>query len=312
VDGAALVDTARGIDIPAERRRIGYVFQDSRLFPHLSVLGNLRFGLKRAPREAAGLELEEVTSLLGVEKLLHRRPHQLSGGERQRVALGRALLAKPRLLLLDEPLASLDRERREDVLPYLDRLRDRLALPMVYVSHQLDEVLRLATHVVLMREGSVLAQGELGELSLRPEFAMAVGAEAVGAVIDCIVEQWDGTSGLGRVRVGAGHLYLGGEPAAPGTRVRIQIPARDVILATAPPVAMSVRNVMQGHVKASVPDSDAELVHVDVGDAVVLSRITRAAARELGIRPGVPVWVLVKTASMRIHSQRASAASPSR
>src|SRR6185312_5333621 len=152
------------------------------LFPHLGVLANLRYGERRAPREARSIGLDEVLALLGLEPLLERRPYQLSGGERQRVALGRALLAQPRLLLLDEPLASIDAARREEVLPYLEALRDRLSIPMVYVSHQFDEVLRLATHVVLLDGGHVVAQGSPGEVSLRPELRAIVGPEAVGAV----------------------------------------------------------------------------------------------------------------------------------
>src|SRR5579872_2553680 len=164
--GTVLTDTRSGIAVAPERRRIGYVFQDARLFPHLSVAGNLRYGEKRAGHGPHYIRFEEVTGLLGLDSLLHRRPHQLSGGERQRVALGRALLSQPQLLLLDEPLASLDAGRREEVLPYLEALRDWLSVPMVYVSHQFEEVLRLATHVVLMEAGSVSAQGSLTEVSV--------------------------------------------------------------------------------------------------------------------------------------------------
>ena len=168
LDDVVLADTRAGTVVPVEHRRIGYVFQDARLFPHFSVRGNLRYGLKRA-RGKQVIAFDEVVGLLGLERLLDRRPHQLSGGERQRVGLGRALLSQPRLLLLDEPLASLDVARREEVLPYLEALRDRLSLPMVYVSHQFEEVLQLATHVVLMESGQVIAQGSLSEVSLRPE-----------------------------------------------------------------------------------------------------------------------------------------------
>ena len=157
--GTVLTDTRAGIAVAPERRRIGYVFQDSRLFPHLSVAGNLRYGMQRARSMPHAIHFEEVVDLLGLGALLGRRPHELSGGERQRVALGRALLSQPQLLLLDEPLASLDVARREEVLPYLERLRDWLSIPMVYVSHQFDEVLRLATYIVLLEEGRVLTAG---------------------------------------------------------------------------------------------------------------------------------------------------------
>ncbi len=187
-----LLDTGRGIDIPAEQRRIGYVFQDARLFPHLNVASNLKFALRRAsgPRYA---RLDEAVSLLDLGKLMARRVHRLSGGERQRVAIGRALLSQPRLLLLDEPLAALDQERREEVLPYLESLRDRLAIPMVYVSHQFDEVLRLATHIVLMQSGTVVAQGGIGAMSLDARLRSIIGPDAVGAILDGVVLGEDGS-----------------------------------------------------------------------------------------------------------------------
>src|SRR6202041_392092 len=165
LNDAVLLDTARRIDVPPERRRIGYVFQDARLFPHLSVAANLRYAEKRAPVRRY-VSLPKVAALLDLDPLMQRRTHQLSGGERQRVAIGRALLSQPRLLLLDEPLASLDASRREEVLPYLETLRDQLVIPMVYVSHDFDEVLRLATHVVLMESGRTIAQGGVGEMSM--------------------------------------------------------------------------------------------------------------------------------------------------
>src|SRR5581483_2546661 len=191
LDGTVLTDTGENVFIAPERRRIGYVFQDARLFPHFSVRGNLCYGLKRSwSRRSAGaapapsIGFDEIVSLLGLSALLDRRPHQLSGGERQRVGLGRALLSQPTLLLLDEPLASLYAARREEVLPYLETLREKLALPMVYVSHQFEEVLRLATHVVLMDAGRVVAEGTLGEVSLLPELRAIVGSDSVGSVLD--------------------------------------------------------------------------------------------------------------------------------
>src|SRR5262245_61409716 len=183
IGGEVLFDSRQRIDVPAEQRRIGYVFQDARLFPHYTVQGNLEYGARRARGESF-IELDRIVELLGIEGLLMRRPAQLSGGERQRVAIGRALLSQPRLLLLDEPLASLDRARRDEVLPYLERLRDSLAVPIVYVSHQFDEVLRLATHVVLMERGRVVGQGDVPKISRLPELRDLVGADAVGAVVE--------------------------------------------------------------------------------------------------------------------------------
>jgi molybdate transport system ATP-binding protein len=305
LDGIVLTDTRERVAIPVERRRIGYVFQDSRLFPHLGVLANLHYGLRRAPRESHSIALDEVLALLGLEPLLARRPYQLSGGERQRVALGRALLSQPRLLLLDEPLASLDAARREEVLPYLERLRDRLSIPMVYVSHQLEEVLRLATHVALMEAGRIVASGALSDISLRPELRAIVGSEAVGAILDGTVGFVDAEQGLAAVQLaGGGVLRVSLQAAAVGAPIRLQLLARDIILATEAPRGLSVRNALQG-VIANVSDDvgNAVLVKVDIGPGIaVLSRVTRHAVRDLGLRPGMRVWALVKAVSVRGHA----------
>ncbi|HWK48542.1 MAG TPA: molybdenum ABC transporter ATP-binding protein [Steroidobacter sp.] len=303
IDGVAL--DQNGKSLRAEHRRIGYVFQDARLFPHLDVMGNLRYGEKRAKshRDTPRITLDTVAPLLGLEPLLSRRVHQLSGGERQRVALGRALLMSPRLLILDEPLASLDAARREEVLPYLEKLRDELAIPMIYVSHQFEEVLRLATHVVLMEQGKVLSQGSLDEVSLHPELRAIVGPEAVGAVVHGIVESVDGDTGLASVRIGSNVLRIHLRAARAGAHIRAQLLARDIILATSRPDNLSVRNIMTGTIARIVPDDeDAELVYVDIGGASILSRVTRAATMSLGLRVGLPVWALVKSVSIRGHA----------
>ena len=318
LDDIVLTDTRAGTAVPVEHRKIGYVFQDARLFPHFSVRGNLRYGLKRAggrhrpepsarePGSGKVIAFDEVVALLGLERLLERRPHQLSGGERQRVGLGRALLSQPRLLLLDEPLASLDIARREEVLPYLEALRDRLSLPMVYVSHQFEEVLQLATHVVLMEAGQVVAQGNLREVSLRPELRQIVGPDAVGSVLDGVITQAGSSNSLADLKVGNGTLHVGLQGATTGDRVRIQLLARDIILAIQKPQGLSVRNELQGVVTELMPDDfDAVLVKVDIGGAVLLSRITREAAASLGLRPGSQVWALVKAVSTRGHTFRA-------
>jgi molybdate transport system ATP-binding protein len=304
LDGVVLTDTRERVAIPVERRRIGYVFQDSRLFPHLGVLANLRYGLRRAPKGSGSIGLDEVLALLGLEPLLGRRPYQLSGGERQRVALGRALLSQPRLLLLDEPLAALDAARREEVLPYLERLRDKLSIPMVYVSHQLEEVLRLATHVALMEAGHIIASGALSDISLRPELRAIVGSEAVGAILDGAVVRVDAERGMTDVQVGGGVLHVSLQEAPVGARIRVQLLARDIILATEPPRGLSVRNALQGVIADISNDvGNAVLVKVDIGSgAAVLSRVTRHAMQDLGLRPGMGVWVLVKAVSARGHA----------
>jgi molybdate transport system ATP-binding protein len=301
LDDEVLFDQAANISVPVEARRIGYVFQDARLFPHFTVLGNLQYGLKRAH----GMHVigqDETIALLGLDPLLSRRPHELSGGEKQRVALGRALLSQPRLLLLDEPLASLDVARREEVLPYLEKLRDRLAIPMVYVSHQFDEILRLATHVVVLDNGRVAVNGDINTVSLSPALRGIVGAEAVGAVLEGKVLTMDKQNSLAEVAVGNGVLHVHAESSI-GTRVRVQMLARDIILATQAPVGLSVRNAIEGVVdKIERDDDHADLVYVNIGGAIVLARITRAATHALKLAPNSPVWVLAKAVSMRGHA----------
>lgn len=303
IDGAVLDDTRARRHVPAEERRVGYVFQDSRLFPHLGVLGNLRYGEKRARATGQRITLDQVVQLLGLEPLLQRRTQELSGGERQRVALGRALLSQPQLLLLDEPLASLDAARREEVLPYLEKLRDDLAIPIVYVSHQFDEVLRLATHVVLLENGRAVTQGGLDAICLHPQLRAIVGPDAVGAVLTGAIVAADPQTGLAAVRVGAGILNVNLRDLQPGASVRVQLLARDIILAIHPVEGLSVRNVLAGTIaNITSDDADAELVHVDIGGALVLARVTRAALQSLALRVGLQVWVLVKAVSIRGHA----------
>jgi len=301
LDDAVLLDTALRIDVPPERRRIGYVFQDARLFPHLSVAANLRYGQRRAQVPPfVGIDL--VADLLDLGALMDRRTHQLSGGERQRVAIGRALLSQPNLLLLDEPLASLDASRREEVLPYLETLRDQLSIPMVYVSHDFDEVLRLATHLVLMESGKTIAQGNLSEMSLNPGVRAIIGADAVGAIVEGKVLGRDPASGLLRVQVGHGELKVHLGKAANGAKLRVQLLARDLIVATQAPQHLSVRNSLSGAVTAVMSDDeDSDLIGIDIGGTIIMARVTKAATRELGLAAGLPVWALVKTASLRPH-----------
>jgi len=298
LDDTVFVDRDADIHVPAERRRIGCVFQDARLFPHLSVRANLGYGLARAPM-SVGIGFDEVVGLLGLEPLLSRRPHRLSGGERQRVALGRALLAQPRLLLLDEPLASLDAARRDEVLPYLERLRDAFSMPIVYVSHQFDEVVRLATHVVLLDSGRVLASGEIATVCQDTALRAIAGPEAIGAVAEGEVAGRDPATGFALVRLGANLLHIAAD-LAPGSRVRLRLPARDLILALEEPRGLSVRNSMRAAVlSVESDDSWADLVRLDMGGVPVIARITPAATRQLDLKPGKTVWVLVKSVSLR-------------
>jgi molybdate transport system ATP-binding protein len=299
LDDDLLLDTELGLDVPPEGRRVGYVFQDARLFPHMSVAGNLHYAAKRAQGQTY-VSFDAVAALLDLGFLMDRRVHRLSGGERQRVAIGRALLSQPRLLLLDEPLASLDTARREEVLPYLETLRDQLAIPMVYVSHNFDEVLRLATHIVLLESGQTIAQGGVGEMSLNPRLRAIIGADAVGAIIDGTVLGGDSSNGMARVRVGTGELWVQAANAAIGAKLRVQLLARDLIVATQSPQYLSVRNSLAGKVTTvSSDDANSDLIGIDIGGTEIMARITKAATRDLSIAPGLPVWALVKAASLR-------------
>jgi molybdate transport system ATP-binding protein len=302
IDGTVLFDAAQGINIPAQQRGIGYVFQDARLFPHLSVRDNLLYGARRARGRAQRVQLDDVVELLGLAPMLARRPVGLSGGERQRVAIGRALLAQPRLLLLDEPLAAIDVARRGELLPYLERLRDQFSLPMVLVSHQFDEVLRLAGDVVVLENGAVAGHGDVITMSQSPALRAIVGADSLGAVVEGITADVDQTSGLARIDVGAGHLQVESSDLRSGQRVRVQLLARDLILATAPTSGLSVRNSLAGTISKLEPDGQrAWLVHTDIGGATLLVRVTDDARSALALGVGQPVWVLVKAVSLRGH-----------
>lgn len=293
-------DSARGIDIPTERRRVGYVFQDARLFPHMTVRDNLLYGLRRIPaaeRQPAGPVPEEaVIAMLGLSALLGRRPGALSGGEKQRVALGRALLSQPRVLLMDEPLASLDAGRKAEILPYIERLRDTLAIPVVLVSHAMDEVVRLAETVVLIRDGRVVAAGPLTEVFGRLDTAPALEDEGSGAVLLARVSAHDDDFALTVLTFDGGTLTVPRLPLAVGAALRLRIPARDVILALVPPQGLSVHNVLSGTLLDLQEDGAAVEVRLALGrNSVLLARITRHSAWRMGLTPGMPLHALVKS-----------------
>jgi molybdate transport system ATP-binding protein len=306
IDGTVLFDAARGIDVPAEERGIGYVFQDARLFPHLSVRDNLHYGARRTRGRAQQLKFDDVVTLLGLAPLLARRPARLSGGERQRVAIGRALLAQPRLLLLDEPLAAIDVARRGELLPYLENLRDRFSLPMVYVSHQFEEVLRLAGDVVVLENGAVAGHGDVVTMSQSPVLRAIIGAESLGAVVEGVVEEIDAAD-LASIRIGNGQLLVEPADLRRGQRVRVQLLARDLILATGPPSGLSVRNNLAATITQLTPDAERTwLVFVATGAATLMVRVTDDARTALALQVGQPVWVLIKAVSLRGHVFSAS------
>ena len=301
LDGTVLADTEAGIALPAHRRRIGYVFQDSRLFPHLGVRRNLLFGRAFAPREATGPGFDAVVAMLGIEPLLGRRTAGLSGGERQRVAIGRALLSRPRLLVMDEPLAALDAARKAEILPFLERLRDEAGLPILYVSHALPEVARLAHHAVILDGGRVLASGAVSDLFARPDLpGLSDGPEA-GAVLDATVAGHDLAYGLTRLDTSAGPLLVPALPLPPGARRRVRIVARDVTLSLDRPARISALNVLEGRITAVGAAQASEpglTVALRCGEADLLARITRKSAVALALAPGTPVHAIVKSVAL--------------
>jgi molybdate transport system ATP-binding protein len=296
VDGTALVDTEAGLFLPPHRRRVGVVFQDARLFPHLSVRSNLQYGRVFARHRADPAAVAAVTGMLGIDHLLDRRTAGLSGGERQRVAIGRALLARPRLLLMDEPLAALDEARKAEILPYLERLRDETGVPIVYVSHAVSEVARLAATVIVLENGRVAAAGPAETILRRADLVPIHEAEA-GALLDMVVDALDAETGLTRLTGAAGRLLIPGLSRPPGTRLRVRIPARDVLVALERPRGLSARNVLAGRVCGLTQAGAETAVEIDCNGARVVARVTAAAARELGLAPGREVHAIVKSAA---------------
>jgi molybdate transport system ATP-binding protein len=290
-----LFDSAKGLDLPMERRRIGWVFQDARLFPHLSVEANLRFGLKRAP--PGPIRFEDVVQVLGVGALLHRRPRDLSGGERQRVGLGRALLSQPRLLLMDEPLASLDAARRAEILPFFETIKSVFGVPILYVTHSLAEAVRLGDRMAVMREGKVVAGGALADIASRPELLLTGSHARDGAALDGVVESHDGRLTL--VRVGGWAVRMPRLELQPGAPVRLFVLARDVMLALDEPTRISARNVLAAKVEAVVAQDDGRaLVRLVQDGRVLLAALTTDAVDDLTLKPGLSVFAVVKSVAV--------------
>jgi molybdate transport system ATP-binding protein len=295
-------DSTAGVSLPVERRGLGYVFQDARLFPHLSVRRNLDFGRRRAAPQPdrTDVPFDAVVDLLGLGGLLERRPHTLSGGERQRVAFGRALLARPRLLLMDEPLASLDGPRKAEILPYIERLRDEFAIPILYVSHALDEVLRLATMLVLVDGGRVATAGPLGNVLADPAAMRFFGGAEPGTLLFATVQAHDDRYQLSTLACDGFVLRVPRVDLAPGTAVRVRIPARDVALALTRPADVSITNRIEGAVESIDVARDGHPAFVRVAvragaSTRLMVTITRESAERLALVPGLRVWCLIKS-----------------
>ena len=288
--------------VATHRRALGYVFQDARLFAHLRVRGNLDYGMRRAFRHTTGADsrpFDSIVELLGLGPLLDRFPERLSGGEQQRVAIARALLTAPRLLLMDEPLASLDLARKQEILPYLERLRDELAMPVLYVSHAADEVARLADHIVVMDAGRVVAQGPLAETLARLDLPIRLGEDA-GAVFEATVVARDAEWHLARVAFDGGELRVRDNGTPLGRRVRVRVLARDVSIASSRHDDVSILNLLPATIVAHAAEAHPSqlLVQLRVGATLLLARLTRYSAQRLDLAPGREVWVQIKAVAL--------------
>ncbi len=295
LNGAMLAD--RNFHLPPERRRIGVVFQDARLFPHMSVSANLRYGLRRTP--PGSIAFDDITGLLGLDRLLGRSPRDLSGGERGRVAIGRALLSQPHLLLMDEPLVGLDRPRRLEILPYLARLKHRLNVPILYVTHDFEEVVRLADQLVLLHAGRVSAAGPTAAVLARADLPLAHRDDAA-SVLQGIVARHDPARRLTSVEAAGCTILLSQFDAAAGAPVRLRVPAREVALATQRPEAISFQNCIPAKVGALVEDNSSHTIVVELvlDGGALLARVTPDAVERLALHPGSSVLALFKATSV--------------
>lgn len=293
----ALFDSAAGIALPAHKRRLGYVFQDGRLFPHLTVRQNIRFGVRYSTGRR-DLSEDLLVDLLGLAALMDRRPATLSGGETQRVALARALLANPEMLLMDEPLAALDTPRKEDILPYLDRLKTEMRMPILYVTHAVEEIARLADHVAILEAGRITRQGPVFDVLSDPDAMPLLGVREAGAILQAQVVEHLG-DGLTRLSAGPGRLELPGITAPPGETLRLRILATDVMLANVRPEGLSARNILPvtiGSLQSGRGPGIA--VVLLLGDQRLLARVTSRSCDEMGLAPGQNIFAILKATAV--------------
>jgi molybdate transport system ATP-binding protein len=295
VGDTEFLDSALGIDLPPERRGCGFVFQDARLFPHLDVRRNLDYGLARRRGRPVTQEFGQVVEMLGIGHLLARRPSTLSGGERQRVAIGRALLAQPRLLILDEPVSAVDQDRKGEILPYLEKLRDLADLPILYVSHALEEVLRLAGQVVLIEKGKCVAAGPTSAVLS----SHALAGQRRISVLDGRVLEHKGDIGLSLIETAIGGFRVPMVETQVGNALRLVIDASDVALATDEPSGLSIRNRFRASIERIEPiDRSQSLIGLRAAGATLSAALTRDAIAELRLVPGANVWCLVKSVAV--------------
>lgn len=294
VEGEVLFDGPT--NLPPHKRRLGYVFQDARLFPHLNVAKNLDYGARFAPALPPA-QRDRVIEMLGLGHLLTRRPVTLSGGEQQRVAIGRALLSNPRMILADEPLAALDAERKAEILPYFEELRDAFDIPILYVSHSAAEVARLATTIVVMEEGRVRRRGPAMDILSDPEVT-PLGVEAAGAMIEAVVIAHH-NDGLSELAAGDARLFVGKVPCDPGQKLRVHIAAQDVMLARTKPTGISALNVIPVTLtELRHGEGSGALVKLDAGGPNLLARITQRSVSALDLAPGQQMYAVIKAVSV--------------
>ncbi|MEO0913139.1 MAG: molybdenum ABC transporter ATP-binding protein [Pseudomonadota bacterium] len=297
LDGEVLFDSRAGVDVARHRRHLGYVFQDARLFPHLSVKGNLLFGRRFAG--GSDLGLEQVVEMLGIADLLRRRPARLSGGERQRVAIGRALLSGARMLLMDEPLAALDDARKAEILPYLQRLRAETAMPILYVSHALPEVAQLATTLVVLQEGRVVEAGPAAEVLSDPEAVPLIGVRNAGAVLRARVEGHDRAGGLSHLAFSGGGLTVPLVEQPEGAALMLRIEARDVLVARERPEGLGALNILPARVvDIRTGEGPGVAVRLRLGQDLVLARMSRRSAESLALAPGEACYAILKATAI--------------
>ncbi len=284
--------------LPTHRRNLGYVFQEASLFPHMTVRQNLEYGVKRIDQASLAISLQQAIDWLELEPLLPRRPDKLSGGERQRVAIARALVVNPRLLLMDEPLAALDLARKQELLPYIENLHKNLNIPIIYVSHAVDEVARLADHMLLMQQGRILDSGQVQHMFTRLDLPLSHGMDA-SAIIDARVEQVDEHYHLSYLEFAGGRITVGGDQLAPGEAVRVRLAARDVSLTLNRQPGTSILNIFPARVDAISEESPAQVTVRLMEEGIpLLSRITRKSCHDLALEPGKQVYAQVKSVAL--------------
>ena len=286
--------------VSSQARNTGYIFQDSRLFPHLSVEANLEYGAKRSPVTGTGsIDKQHLLALLNIEHLLSRRPHQLSGGEKQRVAMARALLKNPQLMLMDEPLASLDERHKQEILPFLDSLHEALSIPMLYVSHNLDEVSRFCDHILLMEQGNVLFDGSVHDALVSPQSPLS-RAENAAAILEGTIVKQEKYIHLSTVQTSNGNRLLIQGLATAGKHVRIRIQARDISLTRTVATDTSILNIIPGTISTIIEEKDAHLLlQIDSHGDILLARITRKSYQDLELQPGQNIYMQIKAVSIR-------------